>query len=397
MIRVLSFFRSIPERLSEFWKKRIGKIIIACAALIVVASISVGAVAMNAQNKKAKTAKPQTPKTVEVAGAAVTAVTFAAGTSDTINLTTGGTQQLTATVSPDNALDKTITWVSSDAQTASIDNTGKITAIKAGDVTITATASTEAASYVLDIRKKSTGAPHGSGVTVGATEILEVTGIGNAVTWQSSDPALASVDTDGKVKALQSGEATLTAALATPASAQIKVHITNPAPVVTSSAGGKSSSSSSSSSSKKSTGGSGSSSTTGGGSDNGGGSGGGTSTPTTTPTVDTYWFDGYNGTLDQIKAQFGIQGYSLVTYTTSGGYQCAKVPSVGADSGDADQAALDLNSLFSQQSPDSMSNAKILSLRGKYYLAEKSSLFQGSGGLDSNIAEAEGTDLHIHF
>lgn len=55
-------------------------------------------------------------------------------------LEVGGTQQLAATVSPDNALDKTVTWSTSDGSVATVSSTGLVTAVAAGTCTITATA-----------------------------------------------------------------------------------------------------------------------------------------------------------------------------------------------------------------------------------------------------------------
>ncbi len=52
----------------------------------------------------------------------------------------GETLQLQATVSPENAADTTIYWTSGDETIATVDQTGKITAIKAGTVTIYADA-----------------------------------------------------------------------------------------------------------------------------------------------------------------------------------------------------------------------------------------------------------------
>ena len=48
---------------------------------------------------------------------------------------------LTATVTPDNASDKNVTWKSSDESIATVSSTGMINAIKPGKVTITATSS----------------------------------------------------------------------------------------------------------------------------------------------------------------------------------------------------------------------------------------------------------------
>ena len=58
-------------------------------------------------------------------------------TSTTIAL--NGTETLTATVTPDNASNKNITWASSDESVATVEN-GTVTALKVGTATITATA-----------------------------------------------------------------------------------------------------------------------------------------------------------------------------------------------------------------------------------------------------------------
>ena len=55
-------------------------------------------------------------------------------------LKTGDTAKLTATVTPDNATDKTVRWTSSDETIATVSEDGTITAKKAGAVTITAAA-----------------------------------------------------------------------------------------------------------------------------------------------------------------------------------------------------------------------------------------------------------------
>ena len=67
----------------------------------------------------------------------VTSVTL---NKNTLELYTGGSENLTATVAPDNATNKTVTWSSSDNTVATVDNNGNVTAVKAGTATITATA-----------------------------------------------------------------------------------------------------------------------------------------------------------------------------------------------------------------------------------------------------------------
>ena len=48
--------------------------------------------------------------------------------------------QLKATVAPDNATDKTVTWTSDKPAVATVDATGKVTAVAEGEATITAKA-----------------------------------------------------------------------------------------------------------------------------------------------------------------------------------------------------------------------------------------------------------------
>ena len=58
-----------------------------------------------------------------------------------IALAEGGTDTITATVSPDNAENKTITWSSANPDVATVDESGKITAVSKGITVITATSS----------------------------------------------------------------------------------------------------------------------------------------------------------------------------------------------------------------------------------------------------------------
>ena len=54
-----------------------------------------------------------------------------------VSVKPGSTTQLTATISPDNAYDKSVTWSSSNTAVATVDNNGKVTAVKEGTATIT--------------------------------------------------------------------------------------------------------------------------------------------------------------------------------------------------------------------------------------------------------------------
>lgn len=74
----------------------------------------------------------------------------------TINLYIGDSKTVKAVVNPSNASDKTVTWSSSDAGVATVNN-GVITGVKAGTVTVTATAGSKSASVTVVVREKSGG------------------------------------------------------------------------------------------------------------------------------------------------------------------------------------------------------------------------------------------------
>ncbi len=56
-----------------------------------------------------------------------------------LNLLEGNSEKLTATVKPDDAVNKNVTWTSSDESIATVDENGNVKAIKEGQATITAT------------------------------------------------------------------------------------------------------------------------------------------------------------------------------------------------------------------------------------------------------------------
>ena len=58
---------------------------------------------------------------------------------------------LTATVKPDDATDKTVTWTSSNPAVATVDETGKVHAVAAGEATITAQAGDKTATCVVTV------------------------------------------------------------------------------------------------------------------------------------------------------------------------------------------------------------------------------------------------------
>ena len=69
-----------------------------------------------------------------------------------LSLKSGASAQLTATVKPDNATDRKVTWTSSDSSVANVMGTGVVTAgSKAGRATVTATAGGKSASVTVTV------------------------------------------------------------------------------------------------------------------------------------------------------------------------------------------------------------------------------------------------------
>lgn len=77
--------------------------------------------------------------TVTVEEAPIVHPTGVSISKTSINLQIGGSETLTATVTPADANNKNVTWSTSDATVATVDKNGKVTGIKAGNATITAT------------------------------------------------------------------------------------------------------------------------------------------------------------------------------------------------------------------------------------------------------------------
>ena len=137
-----------------------------------------------------------------------------------LTLTIGASEKLTATVLPEDVTDKTVTWSTSVAAIATVDNEGKVTAVSIGEATITATCGDKSATCKVTVNpilaESITLDKTELTLTIGATEKLTATLLpedvtDKTVTWSTSDASIATVDAEGNVKAISVGEATITA------------------------------------------------------------------------------------------------------------------------------------------------------------------------------------------
>ena len=138
-----------------------------------------------------------------------------------ITLEVDGTATLTAAVTPDNATNKTVTWESDKESIATVDNTGKVTAIAQGTAKITATADGKSANCTVTVTAKPVPV---TGIELDKTAItLEIdetqtltatlapdNATDKTVTWTVAPTGVVSVE-NGVITALKDGTATVTA------------------------------------------------------------------------------------------------------------------------------------------------------------------------------------------
>ena len=161
---------------------------------------------------------------------------------ETLSLELNGeaTKALGAKMTPEDATDVKLAYLSSDESVATVDESGNVTAVGVGECTITTTivADTTATAedagvdsemlVVPENAKAETKVTVGKAIesitldsnegvlTVGNTHTIKATvfpedATDKAVTWKSSDESIATVDAEGNVTAKDTGNATITA------------------------------------------------------------------------------------------------------------------------------------------------------------------------------------------
>lgn len=138
------------------------------------------------------------------------------------NLNVGNSINLTADVRPNDADNKDIVWKSNNPSVASVDNDGLVSALSCGNAIITASskenASINATCEIAVHQPLQSIFLTPTNIRLKAGEMYEglsisynpATADNKHVTWQSSNPSIATVDSNGKITAIAGGEVIIT-------------------------------------------------------------------------------------------------------------------------------------------------------------------------------------------
>ena len=139
-----------------------------------------------------------------------------------LELNINSSSRLVATISPDDAINKEITWVSSNPKVATVSTSGVVKGIKEGNATIKASTSNgKTATCKITIKKpiipvskvviNSVVTQIKEGESISLLAIVEPSNASDkSVTWKSSDSTVASVSSTGVVNAIKEGSAKIT-------------------------------------------------------------------------------------------------------------------------------------------------------------------------------------------
>ncbi|WP_198512609.1 Ig-like domain-containing protein [Bacillus sp. mrc49] len=140
-----------------------------------------------------------------------------------LSLLVSQTAQLKATVYPNSAINKSVSWTVGDPRIATVDVKGNVKALKAGRTTITATADGDASikksievtvtnivPTSLKLSKSALNISNNQTIKVTAT-VAPGNAANKTILWKSSNSRVAKVDSKGNIKGLANGSATITA------------------------------------------------------------------------------------------------------------------------------------------------------------------------------------------
>ena len=169
-------------------------------------------------------------KGVEAGTATITCTSSSTGTKATCKVTVvcvdlnktkaiiekGKTMTLKATVTPETLADKSVTWKSSNTKVAKVSSAGKVKGVKAGTATITCTSNLTGAKATCKVTvgyvklDKTEATILKDNTTTLTATVYPSSLTDKSVTWESSDAKVATVTTEGKVKGIKAGTATIT-------------------------------------------------------------------------------------------------------------------------------------------------------------------------------------------
>ena len=145
-------------------------------------------------------------------------------TSTVNEVAVDNTITLTATVSPENATDPTITWSSDNEDVAKVDSNGVVTCVKVGTSTITAKAGEKSDSVEITVKEivvesvkitstvtQVNNGINGSKITLTASVSPENATTDKTITWSSDNEEVATVDENGVVTRVSDGKVTISA------------------------------------------------------------------------------------------------------------------------------------------------------------------------------------------
>ena len=143
---------------------------------------------------------------------------------DQETLSVGQTAQITASVSPEDATLQGVTYESRKPEVATVDENGVVTGVSRGSATIrvksedgyvqtSVTVQVRQPAEEIQLELAKATLPEGKTATVKATVLPKDTN-NKKLTWSSSDESIATVNREGRVKGIQPGTVTITAASA---------------------------------------------------------------------------------------------------------------------------------------------------------------------------------------
>ena len=145
-----------------------------------------------------------------------------------VSVVEGNTTTLTATIAPDNATNKTVTWTTSDSSVATVAG-GKITAVAPGTATITAKTSNNLTATCKVTVSEDTSVVKPTGITLSRSALTMTKGdeiaitsaltatitpsnaTNKTITWSTSDANILNIKNNDTLQARSQGVATLTA------------------------------------------------------------------------------------------------------------------------------------------------------------------------------------------